>query len=295
MKISELQHAKDILQKSEKSIEEKFRALFFLRNVITDESATIIGDAISKNTSVLLKHEMAYVLGQMRLDCSKKILIEVLSDESQDEVTRHECAEALGNFGDKESIRVLRKYLNHDSVPLRETCYIAIKELEEGGVKEELSKYDSRDPAVPLFLEVTEENIEYAGRVLSSENECLYKKYKAMFFLRDCGTEKARSMLIEAFDDSSALLKHELAFIMGQMRMEEGIHRLNQVMNDEREHGMVRHEAAEALGAIATDECYGYLQKNIDSECDLLRESVLVALDVLNYERGSEMEYAKVP
>lgn len=292
--MSEMENAQSILNDPTKRIEEKMRALFYLRNVLTDESALIIGDAIYKNTSVLLKHVMAYVLGQMRLQCSKEILIKVLDDENEDEVTRHECAEALGNFNDKEMVPILEKYLRHASLPLKETCYLAIKKIQENKDGVDLSKFDSRDPAVPLFEDINEQNIECAGKMLDDPNECLYRKYKAMFYLRDCGTEKAKKFLIDAFKDESALLKHELAFIMGQMRMDEGIEVLNKVMNDGNEHGMVRHEAAEALGAIATDDCYRYLQKNIDSDCDILRESVLVALDVLHYENGEEAEYACV-
>lgn len=337
--IDNLQTAKLILE-SNSPIQEKMRALFFCRNVITVESVKILSDALYKNTSQLLLHEINYVLGQMRLVESKNTLIDVLNDPKVDEVTRHEAGEALGNYGELELIPILSKYLNDESAPLSETCYIAIKKIEEMEVirqknkkekkdltiegnknqkaeniekniskiiqneieetastehsnEDELSQFNSRDPAIPLFKEFNTQNLKKAIEILESD-PCLYQKYKAMFFLRDNDCLEAKDALIRAYEQKSALLKHELAFIMGQMRLIEAVQALYKVMSDKNEHGMVRHEAAGALGAIGTDECKKYLTEFINDPCDILRESVVVALDVWEYENNEEVEYAKV-
>ena len=47
---------------------------------------------------------------------------------------------------------------------------------------------------------------------------------------------------------------------------------------------MVRHEAAEALGAIGSPEAIGVLHRYAEHECDLLRESVWVALHMYDRE-----------
>lgn len=313
-----VENAAKTLNDSNATITMKMRALFHLRNIISDESANTIKKYLYKTNSILLQHEMCYVLGQMRLECSKSILIEIVENEKINEVTRHEAAEALANFNDTKVIEILKKYITHPSIPLRETCYIAIKKLEERNmlsqkqrlcninleeqstmqddlnnlVEEELSKFDSRDPAIPLFTEYTQSNIQEAGDILNDENECLYRKYKAMFFLRDCVSDEAHDLLINKFNDKSSLFKHELAFIMGQMRLEKAVENLNRIINDENEHGMVRHEAAEALGAIGTGKCKEYLYKQLHSKCDILRESVEVALDIWDYENNKELDYA---
>jgi len=45
----------------------------------------------------------------------------------------------------------------------------------------------------------------------------------------------------------------------------------------------VRHEAAEALGAIGTQRCFELLSKYKDDEDQIVRESCLVALDAQEY------------
>ena len=46
---------------------------------------------------------------------------------------------------------------------------------------------------------------------------------------------------------------------------------------------MVRHEAAEALGAIGTLECEQILQQYLQDSEQVVRESCEVALDVIDY------------
>lgn len=55
---------------------------------------------------------------------------------------------------------------------------------------------------------------------------------------------------------------------------------------------MVRHECAEALGAIATDECRSILEKYLKDQERVVRESCEVALDMCDYENSEEFQYA---
>ena len=47
----------------------------------------------------------------------------------------------------------------------------------------------------------------------------------------------------QAFQDTSALLKHECAYCLGQMGNEYAIQKLIEILNDTQEDPMVRHEA----------------------------------------------------
>lgn len=58
----------------------------------------------------------------------------------------------------------------------------------------------------------------------------------------------------------SALLKHEVAYVLGQMQDAQAVAFLQRVLRAGEENAMVRHEAAEALGSIASDECIGMLR-----------------------------------
>ncbi|KAG0433372.1 Deoxyhypusine hydroxylase [Dictyocoela muelleri] len=262
----------------------KMRTLFYLRNIQTKESAEILCKVFNQK-SVLLMHEVAYVLGQMQFDETKNILISVLEDENQDVVVRHEAGEALGNFKDKSLIPILEKYVKSPLIPLRETCYVAIKKLMDDG--DEPSPFNSFDPAYPM------NDFDKAVEIFLNPENDLYDRYKAMFTLRNENTPKAVEILSKGFQDKSSLLKHEVAFVMGQMRLTDAIDALEIVISKEDEHPMVRHEAAEALGAIGTDMCVEILNRYVNHSCDILRESCEVALNLIECERNNS-DYCEI-
>jgi deoxyhypusine monooxygenase len=59
---------------------------------------------------------------------------------------------------------------------------------------------------------------------------------------------------------------------------------LIKVLENEAEDEMVRHEAAEALGSIATDDVLPILRKWRDKGPKVVRESCVVALDMVSEE-----------
>jgi len=59
------------------------------------------------------------------------------------------------------------------------------------------------------------------------------------------------------------------------------------------EHAMVRHEAAEALGALITSEpTIPLLKQYLSDKDDIVRESCEVATDMQDYYQGEDFEYA---
>ena len=59
---------------------------------------------------------------------------------------------------------------------------------------------------------------------------------------------------------------------------------------------MVRHEAAEALGSLGDEPGVENLLKTFLNDPEqVVRESVIVALDMAEYEKNGEMEYATLP
>jgi deoxyhypusine monooxygenase len=69
---------------------------------------------------------------------------------------------------------------------------------------------------------------------------------------------------------------------------------LLKVLADVKQSDMVRHEAAEALGGIATPEVLPALQewRTRDDSPRVVRESCEVALDMYEYENSGEFQYA---
>ena len=55
---------------------------------------------------------------------------------------------------------------------------------------------------------------------------------------------------------------------------------------------MVRHECAEALGSLATDECIKILNNYLNDKEVVVKESCEVALDITDYEKSNEFQYA---
>lgn len=231
-----------------------------------------------------MKHELAYVLGQTKNLHAVPLLQSVLKREEEEPMVRHEAAEALGALGDKSSLELLRKYyLNDPSEVIRQTCELAIERIKWENSKarqEEVlgeSQFSSIDPAPPMPQDLKE--VKKLQMVLTDQSVSLFDRYRAMFRLRDLGTPDAVNALITGFEDRSALFRHEIAYVFGQLCDPLSINALVKVLQNEEEQGMVRHEAAEALGSIATDDVMPILQKFLTDKERVVRESAIVALD----------------
>lgn len=109
---------------------ERYKALFGLRNQNRDESAIALGEALLQDPSALLRHECAYVLGQMQRAVSIPYLIQALKTDVN-AMVRHESAEALGAIGSNEVLPALREALVQDAaLEVRESCDLALRHFE---------------------------------------------------------------------------------------------------------------------------------------------------------------------
>ena len=70
----------------------------------------------------------------------------------------------------------------------------------------------------------------------------LFERYRAMFALRNRGNEEAVLALAQGFQDDSALFRHEIAYVFGQMQHQASVPSLIQVLSNDAELSMVRHE-----------------------------------------------------
>lgn len=124
-----------------------------------------------------------------------------------------------------------------------------------------------------------------------------------MFTLRDLASPPdlptavpAIKALATGLKDSSALFRHEVAFVFGQLSHPASIPALTECLSDTKEASMVRHEAAEALGSLGDEDgVEDTLKKFLDDPEQVVRDSIIVALDMAEFEKNGEMEYATVP
>ncbi len=138
---------------------------------------------------------------------------------------------------------------------------------------------------------------------LLDTNLLLFERYRAMFALRDLSSPPdvltavpAIQALASGFNDSSALFRHEIAFVFGQLSHPASIPSLVTTLIDLKEESMVRHEAAEALGSLGDEEGVEDLLRGfLDDPEQVVRDSVVVALDMAEFEKNGEREYAVIP
>jgi len=296
----------------------RFRALFSLKHLAClqpPNSQTVPAiDAIADgfaSPSALLKHELAYCLGQSRNQAAIPHLRYVLQDRQQEPICRHEAAEALGALGDQKSVELLKERRDDETeeVVVRETCEIAVDRLEweasDTRTKENLkqSDFSSIDPAPPMPQKSARPSIPQLEQTLLNTKLPLFNRYRAMFALRDLASPPdlptavpAINALARGMYDPSALFRHEIAFVFGQLSHPASIPSLTETLSNLKEEGMVRHEAAEALGSLGEEEgVEETLKKFLDDPEQVVRESIVVALDMAEFEKNGEMEYATIP
>ncbi|XP_060676395.1 deoxyhypusine hydroxylase isoform X2 [Ziziphus jujuba] len=241
-------------------ISERFRVLFSLRNLKgpAPRNALILA---TRDSSNLLAHEAAFALGQMQDVDAIPALTAVLNDLSLHPIVRHEAAEALGAIGIESNVPILRNSLALDPAQeVRETCELALERIEQlkdadDGSAVEKSPFMSVDPAAPT---TSCSSVNQLREALLDEERGMYERYAALFALRNSGGDEAVAAIIDSLASKSALLKHEVAYVLGQLQNKNASAALSSILKNVNEHPMVRHEAAEALGSIAAFESQRY-------------------------------------
>lgn len=100
-------------------------------------------------------------------------------------------------------------------------------------------------------------NVPHFRATLLDSSLPLFERYRAMFALRNTvqqGGKEAEAPAVHALadglQDGSALFRHEICFVFGELCHPASIPAMSKVLDDSAEHEMVRHEAAEALGGV---------------------------------------------
>ncbi|EFJ53045.1 deoxyhypusine hydroxylase [Volvox carteri f. nagariensis] len=274
------------------TLPEKYRILFSLRNVKGAAAHDALELALT-DESALFRHDVAFCLGQRQDARAVEVLTNILHNTGEHPMVRHEAGEALGAIGTEECLAPLRAHLNDEVLEVAETCQLALQRIEwlrdHPGATNEESPYYSVDPTPALPTSIPTEELR---DVLLDEKKRMFDRYSALFALRNKGGKDAVAALGAVFGARSALLKHEVAYVMGQMQDPKAVEFLTFVLKDGSEHAMVRHEAAEALGAIADSVTIGLLREFATDPEPIVAHSCEVALDVLDFEQSGQLEYA---
>lgn len=102
---------------------------------------------------------------------------------------------------------------------------------------------------------VPEEKINAIGSVLNDQNRPLKERFRALFTLKNLGGKAAIACIEQGFKDPSALLKHELAYCLGQMQDPDALPILLAVLEDKTQEAIVRHEAGQYKFNLLVAKC----------------------------------------
>ena len=149
-------------------------------------------------------------------------------------MVRHEAGEALGAICSEECLAPLRRHERDTCQEVAETCQLALQRVEYFKARANdqdddgsISPFVSVDPtpAAPASTPVQE-----LRETVLDEGARMFDRYRALFALRNRGGTPAAEALTEIFNSSSALLKHEVAYVLGQMLDKSTTEALVQVM-----------------------------------------------------------------
>ena len=159
-------------------------------------------------------------------------------------------------------------------------------------------------PVVPNAEAGVDATILNLRKVITAESEPLARRFRALFSLKHLAclqppsenTLPAIQAIAAAFTSQSALLKHELAYCLGQTRNPDSVEYLQHVVKDTQEDAMCRHEAAEALGALGFENSLEILKKLRDdeNELEIIRETCDIAVDRILWENSAERQAEKL-
>jgi len=277
-------------------LSERMRAIFTLKSMGSDEAVDVLKNGMY-DESVLLGHEVAYCLGQMKNPHAVPALIDVLKNEGIDSMVRHEAAEALGAIGERDCIPVLEEYAKHPVREICETCIVAIDLInwrndnkEETHEEGEGKEFHSIDPAPPS----KKRSVEELKEALNDQTLTIFERYRALFKLRNIGTEEAVLAISSSlYDDKNGpLFLHEVCYVLGQLQHPASLPALTFALQKKENHSMVRHEAAEAIGNVGNEESLPLLKQFREDEIDVVKDSCEVALDIHHYNNSDEFQYA---
>ncbi|GIX62858.1 deoxyhypusine hydroxylase [Babesia caballi] len=287
----------------------QLRALYFCRDLKAADCAALLKSALGVHFDAFLRHEIAYVIGQARCDDASDVLIALLEDDKEDPMVRHEAAEALAAIGGERFISVIKKYEDDPSAVVRDTCRLALHSLQNGaaGCEEgsgsipicscvaapiSTSAYRAVDPVPCTSSDMADNSLNALQEVLRDESLPLYKRYEALFSIRNAGGDVPAQIIGGALlgDKVSEVFRHECAFVLGQMQSMAACDALLKCLENPSEEPIARHEAALALGSCASvcgsepdkKRIVDALERRCSDPVKVVADSCVVALDVIH-------------
>ena len=259
----------------------------------------------------MTRHECAEALGAIGDESAVDVLREMHEDETQCREVRETASLALRRI---EHVTKKKSAIVGARVgSKKETTAVGIaeKEEEDGDGEEHIVQHAYSVDPVPA-MEASVETDTLAAIILDDTAD-IWERYGAMFALRNRAQEtfglaktRENERVVELCSSTlgktlrsetvhSALLKHEICYVLGQLREDDdndiAREALFDCLEDPNEHAMVRHEAAEAIGSRGGAGAEALLRKYLSCEDRVVRESCEVALDMLKENQEEDVVF----
>ncbi|CDO65821.1 deoxyhypusine hydroxylase [Plasmodium reichenowi] len=292
-------------------IEKQMRALYECREVYKDdidEVINILTYALKNNDSILLRHEIAYVIGQISNEKCNNILINLLSDENENIMVRHEAAEGLAAIGSESNIPIIKKYLNDSNVEVRETCELALSSLIEKNKYAACSCINKTVPYKNNLLnndKPKSNSHSHSNSFSNSQDDAhddIYFHSKKKFntidpvvCISDSNNKKHVNDLIRDLNNEALALKnrYEALFLLRDMETDISLNALGEALINDKSSAIFRHELAFVLGQVLHLNSLKYLLSSLTnvSEHEMVRHEVALALGSLGSLNLNSDEY----
>eukprot|EP00457_Paulinella_chromatophora_P010876 gb/GEZN01010995.1/.p1 GENE.gb/GEZN01010995.1/~~gb/GEZN01010995.1/.p1 ORF type:complete len:314 (+),score=72.80 gb/GEZN01010995.1/:103-942(+) len=105
------------------------------------------------------------------------------------------------------------------------------------------------------------------------------QRTKCVWELRQAGGAQAIAAMSPAMRSPSVLLAHEVAFALGQMQDPQANKSLTNILRDRSLDSIVRHEAAEAMGAIGSPSSLAVLLEFSKDSCEEVADTCVLAIE----------------
>jgi len=259
----------------------------------------------------MTRHECAEALGAIGDESAVDVLREMHEDETQCREVRETASLALRRIEHvtKKSAAIVGARVGSK----KETTAVGIaeKDDDDDDDDDDVRHAYSVDP-VPAMDESIE--TETLAAIILDDAADIWDRYAAMFALRNraqktfglvkktqeteqlvqlCSSTLGKTLRSETVQ--SALLKHEICYVLGQLREDDdndiAREALFDCLEDPNEHAMVRHEAAEAIGSRGGAGAEALLRKYLSCEDRVVRESCEVALDMLKENQEEDVVF----
>jgi deoxyhypusine monooxygenase len=137
-----------------------------------------------------------------------------------------------------------------------------------------------------ISVSPNEHQLQQLQDILNDQSVPIAKRMRVIFTLKNLKSDSAIHILSTALADSSVLLAHEVAYCLGQTRNPKAVPFLISTLQNDLLHPMVRHEAAESLGAIGGNSAEQTLNLYKDHPIAEIRDTCLIALELIHWKKN---------